>query len=215
MPEVQTQTIRRPIAGKGPSPELQARWAKMFGMGACACQEDWELPADYNLDKLRCEYDRLPASILVAGQAFATLIIQPTVGSRDFCPVAWLSTVKDSVDPQLGRSVVITDVTIGPCTLLPFSNRAPVAADFTVAGVSFLDTDELDPAARDNCACPTPKWPCFTNAANNCALSITFFNLNPVGITARARVEVLGKAISSCLSWRQATAQNSAPRPQM
>ena len=212
MPETTTSTIRRPAASAPPSKwgSFDDRKAKLeealgFGLGGCACQETWELPADYDLDKLRCTYDRLPQAILVPGGGFARLVIQPTIGSNYFCPIAWLATVKDAVDPQLSRSLRITDVTIGPCTLLPFSNTAPTAAT-----LQFIDTDELDPAARDNCACPTPSWPCFSTAALNCQLTVTLFNANPAGVDAIANVEVLGRSISSCLDWKQASKQKSA-----
>jgi hypothetical protein len=211
MAETTIQTIRRPLPASVPSGMTfeqrndQLKESLKFGLGGCACQESWELPANYDLDALRCHYDRLPQAISVAGASAARVTIQPTIGSNYFCPVAWLATVKDSVDPQLARSVRITDVTIGPCTLLPFSNTAPVAGT-----LQFIDSDELDPAARDNCACPTPNWPCFSTAALNCQLIVTIFNANPAGITAIVNIEVLGRSLSSCLDWKTAAKQRSA-----
>lgn len=225
MSEAVTQgTIRRPVPtagssrnpyGTGTFEERKAVLDKAleFGLGGCACSEEWEIPGDFDLDKLRCQYDRLPQAAQVNGGAAGRITVQPTIGSNYFCPVAWLITVKDSVDPQLARSVRLTDVSIGPCTLLPFSNIAPVAGT-----LQFIDSDELDPAARDNCACPTPNWPCFSTANLNCPLIITFFNANPAGINAIVNVEVLGRAIPSCLDWKQAsklrsTAQLHATMP--
>lgn len=213
--DTKQSAIRRQMIGgasaqkEGVSPALSlAERAEAFGLGACSCKEEYEIPANWNLDMLRCQYDRLPNSVVVPGNTAVQLIIQPTVGSTWFCPVAWTSTVRDSVDPQLARDVWITDVTIGPCTLMPFSDRAPTLATTT----QFMWASELDPAARDNCACPTPNWPCHSNVANNCTLQITLFNPNPAGIDARVSVEVLGKAIPSCFDWRNPGKTGSVPR---
>ena len=206
-----TATIRRPTAaqpfGGGSFAERKAKLdaALAFGLGGCGCTEEWEIPADYDLDTLRCQYDRLPQAQQINGGAAGRITVQPTIGSNYFCPVAWLITVKDAGDPQLARSVRLTDVTIGPCTLMPFSNTAPVAGT-----LQFMDSDELDPAARDHCACPTPNWPCFSTANLNCPLIVTFFNANPAGINAIVNVEVLGRAIPSCLNWKEASKLRSS-----
>jgi len=204
-----TGQIRRPapqsVQHVPGNKETWDRPPSKFGLGACQCS--WERPESYKVNDL-CDYERLGAAVTVTGGGTAELAIAPTIGSSWFCPVAIAMIIRDSTDPNLRRMVRVTGVTVAGCPVLPFNTQAPVAGT-----VNWIDSDEWDPDARDHCACPTPRWPCFSVAALNCPLSITLFSPQPAGISVVAHATLFGRRVGNCLEGREPQTPNGSSVP--
>jgi hypothetical protein len=204
MPEVQTQTIRRPMPANR-SGRLE------FGLGACGCQQDWEVPSSYNWAELGCVYDHLPTSVVIAGLASAAISVQPIDGYTWFCPVAWRVNVRDNVDPQLGREAWVLSVTIGRCNVYAFPAATVPAGGPIPANLQYLKASDLDPDGAFGCmGCPTSNWPCFGNTGQGCLLTINVFNPNPVGVSIRVNIDIMGKGLGGCPDWRTVNAAIAA-----
>lgn len=145
-----------------------------------------------------CSFNRLPASVTVAGQASAVVQIEPQ-NSPWFVPLGIAAKAVDSSDNNLDRSlsVRITDVSVQRCPELDFSDPAPTAAT-----TQFMLVREWDPDARDGCACRV-DWDAFSNLANTFPLRITVFNNGPAGSSALVVFDVIGEAVVTCYPKRK------------
>ena len=167
--------------------ELREKGLRLFGTGAEACSgPDCEQPESFGLDYLDCYFDVDAQSITVAGGANGVLLFDPN-SAPWMVPVAFSMTVVDATDPQLDQRVWITAVNIHGCNQWAINNTAPTAAETRI-----VPSDKYDPRNRAGCACPV-CWDVYSNAALTRQLSITVFNPNPAGTTARVIGNVYGK----------------------
>lgn len=163
---------------------------RLIGTGAACVGAECDLmvPESFSLEYLGCYFDIDAQQVTVAGGASATITMNPTTFSF-FSPVAIALSVKDNVDPQLNQNIDVTAVNIRGCALEGFNDGAPTAAT-----TQAIDSELWNPLARSGCACPV-CWDCYSNAANSRQLTITVFNRNPAGTTARAKVAIYGRGI--------------------
>ncbi len=162
---------------------------RLFGTGAACSGADCDTsqPEKYGLEYLDCYFDVDAQSITVAGGAAGTLLFDPN-NTPFMDPVAASITVVDATDPQLDQRVWMTAVNVKGCNQLAVNDIAPTAATTRV-----IPSDKYDPRNRAGCACPV-CWDLYSNAANTRQLSVTVFNPNPAGTTARVIVNVYGKS---------------------
>lgn len=173
--------------------ELMNEKKHPIGTGAAVCSGaecNLDIPESYSLEYLDCYFDIDGQSTTVVGQAAFGLTFDPNAVPW-IVPVAVSATVIDSTDPQLDQRAFFTAVGVHGCFQENINETTPTAATTRV-----WPSDKWDPRNRAGCACPV-CWDVYSNAANTRLLTISGFNPNPAGTTARVIVNVYGKACGS------------------
>ena len=165
----------------------------IFGTGAAACvgaECSLDVPESYDLAYLDCYFDVDGQSTTVAGQAAFTITMNPNA-TPWIQPVAMAITVVDSTDPQLDQMVWFTAVQVHGCFQWLINETTPTAATTRI-----VPSSKYDPRNRNGCACPV-CFDVYSNEANTRQLSLSGFNPNPAGTTARVIVNMHGKSCGS------------------